>query len=349
MPRHVSSSVIVVTLLLFVLFGSPIPSHAQMEASPRLAGSPTDLVNAVNALRASFGLPLYSVSTILMSTAQAQADFMAATGTMTHSGPGGIGLTARLLAAGYPLAGDLSLGGFRAENITGGKEDMPAEEAVDQWTDDGPHLNTMVSPNLTEIGAGVAIRDGRVYYVIDAARPTTAGEFPILPTPLGGGSPVPEMALPELIIPVSVSTPNADGSVFHGVKFGQTLWQIAITYNVKIDDIKRLNNLLDNNIYPGSSLLIKQGMIAPTGFQTELPRQALTSTSLPTLTQTSHDSTATPMLAAIDSSAANNQVRIRNAMIGIIALALVGGGIFALLGSSKKNRARESRTNITRK
>ena len=349
MPRHVSSSVVGVTLLLFVIFGSTIPSHAQSEESTRLAGSPTDLVNAVNALRASFGLPLYSISPILMSTAQAQAEFMAATGTMTHSGPGGIGLTARLLAAGYPLAGDLSLGGFRAENITGGNEDMPAEEAVDQWTGDGLHLNTMASPYLTEIGAGVAISNGRVYYVIDAARPTTAGEFPVLPTPVGGGSPVPEMALPELIIPVSVSTPNADGDVFHDVKFGQTLWQIAMTYNVKIDDIKRLNNLLDNNIYPGSSLLIKQSVIVSTGSPTEPQTQAVTSTNLPKLTEASSDSTVTPIPAPIDSSAGSSQVRIRNSMIAIIALALLGGAIFTWLGNSKKDRATQSRTNITRK
>jgi len=32
----------------------------------------------------------------------------------------------------------------------------------------------MVSQNLTEIGAGVAVSGGRVYYVIDCARPTTS-------------------------------------------------------------------------------------------------------------------------------------------------------------------------------
>ncbi len=208
-------------VVVFAVLGSASPSGAESAEAPIRAGSPYDLVNAVNALRASFGLAPYSISSILMSTAQAQADFLAATGTMTHSGPGGIGFTARLLAAGYPLAGDLSLGGFRAENITGGDESMPPEAAVDRWTGDAPHLNTMVSQYLTEIGAGVAVSNGRVYYVIDAARPTTAGELPVLPTPIGGGSPVPEAMLPELIIPVSVSTPNADGNVFHDVKFGR--------------------------------------------------------------------------------------------------------------------------------
>jgi uncharacterized protein YkwD/LysM repeat protein len=337
MPRLVLFSVGGVLFLLFAVINSTTPSYAASEWTPRFAGSPYDLVNAVNALRASFGLAPYSISPILMATAQGQADFLAATGSMTHAGPGGIGLTARLLAAGYPLAGDLSLGGFRAENITGGDENMPPEEAVDRWTGDAPHLNTMVSPNLTEIGAGVAVSHGRVYYVIDAARPTTAGELPILPTPVGGGSPVPEMALPELIIPVSVSTPNADGNVFHDVKFGQTLWQIAITYNVKIDDIKRLNNLFDNNIYPGSSLLIKQGVAVPTASPSEGPTQVIASTGLPAL-KPEAESTPTALTPGITRSAATNR-SVMNVMIGIIVLALLGGGIFTWIGSSKKNNS----------
>jgi hypothetical protein len=275
------------------------------------------------------------MNSILMSPAQAQADFMASTGNMTHSGPGGIGLTERLLAAGYPLAGDLSLGGFRAENITGGNEDMPAEAAVDRWTGDAPHLNTMVSHYLTEIGAGVAISNGRVYYVIDAARPTTAGVPPAAPTLIVNGSPVHEV-VPEIIIPVSVSTPNADGNVFHDVKFGQTLWQIAITYEVKIDDIKRLNNLYDNNIYPGSTLLIKQGTLSSTGSPTTALMQAVPSTSLPAMTATAKQVKSTPR-AAVKSRSTDNTT-LMNVMIGIIALAVVGGGIVTWLGSARSNR-----------
>ena len=323
-------------LTVVVLLISVLPARAEVRHKPTFAGSPLDLVDAVNALRASFGLAPYSISSLLMSTAQAQADFLAATGSITHSGPGGIGLTARLLAAGYPLAGDLSLGGFRAENITGGEESMPAEAAVDQWVGDALHLNTMASQYLTEIGAGVAIRNGRVYYVIDAARPTTAGNPPAVATSVVDGSPIPENMGPEIMIPVSVSTPNADGNVFHDVKFGQTLWQIAITYDVKIEDIKRLNNLLNNNIYPGSSLLIRQGMIVPTGTATEEPTQSFTSTSLPDSASTSQVLTTTPGSATAGRSTARNNATIRNVMIAIIALALVGGGIMTWLGRSRK-------------
>ena len=317
----------VVLILVTVIFGSGSTVHAETAKLPSAAGSPYDLVNAVNALRASFGLSPYSISPTLMSTAQAQADFLAATGSMTHLGPGGIGLTDRLLAAGYPLAGDLSLGGFRAENITGGTESMPAEAAVDQWTGDTIHLDTMVSPALTEIGAGVAVSGGRVYYVIDCARPTTSGDLP------PGGSPVPDIL--AVIIPVSVSTPNSAGNVVHEVKMGQTLWQIAITYEVKIDDIKRLNNLYDNNIYPGNQLLIKQDVILPEASSSKSPTQAIMSTSSPGPTDTSRGA-AVPTAGVSPSSSVRDAVKMTKYMIAIIILALLGGGYFTWLGSSRK-------------
>ncbi|HEX6269602.1 MAG TPA: LysM peptidoglycan-binding domain-containing protein [Anaerolineales bacterium] len=49
--------------------------------------------------------------------------------------------------------------------------------------------------------------------------------------------------------------------MIHEVKFGQTLWQIAISYDARIDEIKSLNNLFDNNLYPGKKLLIKRGLL----------------------------------------------------------------------------------------
>jgi uncharacterized protein YkwD len=328
--RALSFSLVVFASLLAL--SSTSPSHAEFAQKPDLAGSPYDLVNAVNALRASFGLTPYNINAILMSTAQGQADFLAATGNMTHSGPGGISLTERLLAAGYPLAGDLSAGGFRAENITGGSESMPAEAAVDQWTGDSLHLNTMVSQNLTEIGAGVAISNGRVYYVIDCALPTTDGLPPGLETSIAGGSPAPV----AVIVPVSISTPNIEGNVIHEVKPGQTLWQIAITYEVKIDDIKRLNNLLNNFIYPGNKLLIKTGAILPTASPTETSTQSVTATYTDVPTSTAQNTAVTFTQQVASSTAATNNTTVMKVVIGIIALALIGGGIFTWLGSSKK-------------
>lgn len=340
MPRRVIFQTSVLFCVILSAFSFPPASKAETRYEQRQAGSPYDLINAVNALRASYGVPSYGISSILMYTAQAQADFMAANGTVTHSGPGGIGVTDRLLAAGYPLAGDLSLGGFRSENITGGGENMTAEEAVKQWTGDAPHLTTMISPDLTEIGAGVAMVNGRVYYVIDCARPTTANAPQVLTTPLAGGSAVPVV---EPMQPVMVSTPNAEGNIIHEVKSGQTLWQIAITYDTKIDEIKRLNNLANNDIYPGEKLLIQMGVSVTEVALTEIstPTMGPSSTFTPTtaLTNTPTETLQPTLLVtitpAIPAPSASNS-RTLSIAIGLIVLALIGG-LIASMGGAKKN------------
>ncbi len=337
MSRRALSFLGVILLVIFIVLNLTSVSHAETQRQPRLAGSPLELINAVNALRASYGLAPYGVSTILMSTAQGQADFLAATGSMTHSGPGGIGVTDRLLAAGYPLAGDLSLGGFRSENITGGAESMSAQAAVEAWTRDSLHLTTMISPNLSEIGAGVAVNSGKVYYVIDCAQPTTSGASPAAVTSVAGGSLVPTRDLSVGVMSaVTLSTPNANGDILHEVKAGQTLWQIAIAYKVKIDEIKSMNGLAGNAIYPGTKLLIKRGAITPTASLTEIATQAAIPTStdapIPTVTQTWL--TSTPIVL-VSSAAESNSVIMKVAMGGI-ALILLGGGIVAWLGGSKK-------------
>jgi len=322
--------------ILLIALASPSISRAESNGQPNLAGSPYDLINAVNALRASNGLPAYSISLILMYTAQSHADFMAATGNMSHTGAGGSSVTDRLLSAGYPLAGDLSLGGFRSENITGGSESMSAQAAVNQWTGDAPHLNTMLSPNLTEIGAGVSVNGGRVFYVIDAARPTTS-EAPQAYTPVaGGGSAVP--LVNEVIIPVVIVTPNSEGDVIHEVRAGQTLWQIAIAYSVKINDIKALNFIVDNNIYPGDTLLIKKDVVLPTPSPTETPTSEATvsPTFVLTSTVTALGGTLTSTPTMVASISSTNNTKGTGIVIGIIALAILGGGIFTWLGSGRK-------------
>ena len=334
MSRAVLCFALALAITIFTAFAFTSVSYAEEIHLPLSAGSPLDVVNAVNALRASYGLAPYSISSILMATAQNHADYMAATGHSSHTGAGGSSVTERLLAAGYPLAGDLSLGGFRSENITSGNEDMSAEMAVTRWTGDSIHLNTMISPNLTEIGAGVTVNDGRVYYVIDCALPTTNG----IPQPAGTSIPGVPTAIPAggVIIPVVVATPNADGNLIHEVKAGQTLWQIAISYNTKIDEIKRLNNLLDNEIYPGSRLVIKTGVfltpdlstVTMTAVQTSMP----TSSPATTATLLNPTSTLTPLNQRVPTS--NNSVRA--IVMGIIAVALVGGIIVAWLGVGKK-------------
>ncbi len=245
--RGLFAGVLVILALLFPATGAsarPAPATAYQ------------IIDAVNALRESYGLAPYSISPILMGTAQAQADYMAATATVTHTGPGGTTVTQRLLAAGYPLAGDLSLGGFRSENITSGAPDASADSIVASWTTDDLHLNTMVSPSLLEIGAGVAISNGRAYYVIDCARPTGSEVSQATPgIEIGGNDVEPPALVPPTVV---VNTPKTDGSITHLVQAGETLWSIAAAYGVPVEQLQSLNGLGSSTlIYPGAALVIR--------------------------------------------------------------------------------------------
>src|SRR5215207_5508026 len=100
MSPRISSIITAFVSFVLITLSTLTSPYAGNDASRTFADFPSDLVKAVNELRASYGLAPYRISPILMYTAQSQADFLAATGTVTHTGPGGSGLTDRLLAAG---------------------------------------------------------------------------------------------------------------------------------------------------------------------------------------------------------------------------------------------------------
>ncbi len=59
-------------------------------------------------------------------------------------------------------------------------------------------------------------------------------------------------------------TVNNSGNKLHTVEPKQTLYSISRQHNVGVDDIKRWNNLHDNNISVGSELIVGKGMATPT-------------------------------------------------------------------------------------
>ena len=301
---------------------APIAAHSVVDTDPY------SLISQVNSLRASRGLPGYSVNPILMAVSQQHAQYMSTYG-VSHFGADGSAPWQRGLAAGYPLAGDLSRGGFYSENIIAG-ENKSVQDAILSWQNDAPHLATMLSPNLTEIGAGVVVVGNYVYYVIDCAQPTT-GRVPQLATPLSfKTTPVGDVAQSAVqeVRTLSPSTPMADGKVFHIVKPGETLWLIAISYHVKIVDIRKLNNLPEmQDLYPGEKLFIKLSDINPTTVPTRTP--TLLPTRVPAKTRIAEPSRTsemrpTPTSAHIVADSTNSNVFV----LGIIVLAAL---IFALV------------------
>ena len=141
--------------------------------APTVASSPQALVDAINAERVKKNVALLKAHPILMSSAQKHAEYMASGGGITHYSADGSRPFQRHLALGYPLAGDLSRGGFASENIVAGSG-MTVEQAIASWYGDDPHTQTMISDKYTECGAGVAVSGNVIYYCFDVARSTTA-------------------------------------------------------------------------------------------------------------------------------------------------------------------------------
>ncbi|HEY2981598.1 MAG TPA: CAP domain-containing protein [Anaerolineales bacterium] len=263
-------------LCLFLVFS--LYPFGRTQADTILSAPPAsaaDVIAAVNSLRASNGLPPYTANPILMQIAQAHADYMAATSTVTHYSADGSRPFQRALAAGYSVAGDLSRGGWFSENIQAGTGLSPSG-AVTAWQGDAPHLNTMLSANLFDVGAGVSQNGSVVYYVLDAGASGESSGNPGLPgTITAPGTPL----VSQFMVPVTLSTPGSDGFIYHEVQYGQTLWSIAIAYDTKIDLIKSLNNLSTNDLQPGQRLLIKQVPTPVPATDTPVPSAT---TSLPT-------------------------------------------------------------------
>jgi uncharacterized protein YkwD len=76
---------ILVTLVIVLTLA--FPAMAKPQAAPQQS-TQEELIAAVNALRAERGLAPYRADPILMSIAQAQAEYLVSIGTVTHTGPG---------------------------------------------------------------------------------------------------------------------------------------------------------------------------------------------------------------------------------------------------------------------
>ncbi len=139
--------------------------------------------------------------------------------------------------------------------------------------------------------------------------------------------------LPQGMAPVALNTALADGNVYHDVKYGQTLWSIAITYGTTIKQIQQLNNLFDTTVQPGQHLLILKGATQPA------PREASITPMVgqspqPLSTPTMIRATKTPAPESTPFIARDNPIdRFSIIAIGIAALFL--GGLFTVMTKKK--------------
>lgn len=339
--------------LIFVfpaLFAWPTTSFAQ-------AGDAWQLIADVNAHRSTYGLPPLEVNNGLMSAAQRQSDHQASIGTWTHSGPGGSRPYDRAVAAGYGGGARV----FVSENVAMGI-DLSTSRTVNEMWQDSIHLESMISPLYTHIGAGVAHADGWVYYTIvvgyiaGSAGSGSVQEIPSSPV----GSETDTTPLPTVIPvePISIATPAADGSIQHVVQPGQFLENIANAYDVELDELLALNGLVPQTvIFPGDKLLILGGSSSPPDpIRLGSPTSNIEPTIIPTSTATAIPSVTIPTPAAaalIDAvrpsptalaptvsggSASSQSGNLDILLFAVFGLAVAGTGMI-LFGSALKSRS----------
>ena len=327
--------ILIFTTLQFLLVVSFLPDASFLVHVHALspASNAYDLIDAVNSLRASHGLPPYTPNSILMHIAQSQADYLASTGGANgHIGPGGTHPIDRAIAAGYPVSG-----GYISENWEAGSG-LDAQGAVNNWMGDAPHQGTMLSSALQDIGAGVGHAGDIYYYVIDCGLARGAS-IPAVTSGVGttiavSGTPGTLVTLEATIPAAIVSTPDEKGNVYHIVQPGQTLWQIALAYKTTIDKIKSANSLPSDAILAGQKLFIfREGTstpLPPTPTNTLNPS---TSTPLPTFAIFTQTPTGTSTL--VPALSAESSIGAGGAVAAIVLVALAAAGLVAWFGRSR--------------
>lgn len=232
--KHVWNGLILMALGIGTLYHPQIAQADEVDPARSSQVSAYDLIIAMNTLRVSYGLPALIEDPIVDSVAQSTAAIMAANNMSWHIG----NVRGRLAAAGYGNGGTV----WATENFAVSSGGMGIDEIMAVWSDPD-HMRPAVEPAYCNVGAGVAqTSDGKTYYILQAAY--VSGQE--CGSSSSGGTSQPGTGtnpIPQIIIPVKIATPDADGRVYHVVQSGQSLWSIAIAYQVTIHDLEVWNNL----------------------------------------------------------------------------------------------------------
>jgi LysM repeat protein len=231
-----------------------LPVHA----GPRQAPTAYEVIAAVNALRASYGLDPYLVDGLLMISAQGQADYLAgmSPGVVDgHTGPGGTDADQRAFNVGFPYVEGLDIN----ENWASLPEDATIDTLIYEVWGDEIHMHTMLHDRGQLVGMGVAQAEGRYYYVLDVAAYWGDAGLTAQPTTLAyGEGAATQQYVSQYIAPVTKAKPGPDGSIVHTVQSGQSLYMLAQHYGVSIDDLRALNGLQASDmIYIGQKIIIR--------------------------------------------------------------------------------------------
>ncbi|MCC6298883.1 MAG: LysM peptidoglycan-binding domain-containing protein [Anaerolineales bacterium] len=253
--------------LLILAFGGAIFFHPQSaqaenaEPAPLNQASAYELILAMNTLRVSYGLPPLIEDPIINAVAQSTAEIMAANNMSWHIGD----VRGRIAAAGYGNGATV----WATENFAVSHDGMGIDEIMAVWADPD-HMRPAVTPAYCNIGAGVATVNGKTYYILQAAY-VSGQECGSYTSVAGSASASGTVTSPisQLIVPVKIATPDAEGKIFHTVQSGQSFWSIAVAYQITIRDLEVWNNLTrDTPLQSGQRLFIPgkntEGYATPT-------------------------------------------------------------------------------------
>jgi LysM repeat protein len=262
-------------LIMLLMFGMGAFHRPQavradeIHPAPSNQASAYELILAMNTLRVSYGLPALIEDPIVNAVAQSTAATMAANNMSWHIGD----VRGRIAAAGYGNGGTV----WATENFAVSSAGMGIDEIMAAWADPD-HMRPAVTAAYCHVGAGMAQSpDGRIYYILQAAYVSGQECGSLSSSPGGtlqpGAVPNP---VSQLIIPVKIATPDAEGKVFHEVQAGQSFWSIAIAYQVTIHDLEVWNNLSrDIPLRAGQRLFVPDentaGYATPTPFGMFVP------------------------------------------------------------------------------
>lgn len=138
------------------------------------------LLGQINGLRASVGVPPYSLNAQLSAAAQQHSTYMATTCDVSHTEANGSTPVDRARANGYT-------GSWVSENIYGGGM-ADAGYAWNFWLNSPIHYQGMTSSNMNEIGIGIASGDCGHFYTLvfgfraDASAPPAPVQGPVAPS-----------------------------------------------------------------------------------------------------------------------------------------------------------------------
>jgi uncharacterized protein YkwD len=296
-----------------------------------------DLISGINQYRANSGLYAYSRNSQLMSIAKDQANFMASTGSITHSGSGGSRPIDRAYAAGYGNGKTI----WVSEIIYGGYQATEGD-AIAWWKTSQIHHDTMLSSRYVDIGAGVAKSGQNRYFAV------VVGIISGSSADVDNSAPPPALTESEIIAPVDIADPRPDGSIVHTVQAGQSPWLIAYAYKVPLGDLLALNGLtLDSLLYEGQKILVRPAQemtptptltaTAPATRAAGTPRPQSTVVGTPTALQAA---SATPTPEATMDAEGSGPSLLSLGLQGLGA-AILASGVFGFLREWRHDMDRE--------